>query len=216
MKNRLENLKKALAMNWGELADYIGISRSMLDFLRNGVREPGKSTLRKIEAAECSIVGNSGAKIPTENGPDVGKSVGRQIPIVSLSAAEMYDPSLSNLCDLWDGTDERATYIGPTADAVFAVRIQGDSMLPVLCDGDVIAVTEILPATGDLCLVRHKSDGILCKKWYWRNDVIRLDSINPAGKNYRWTKAEFTGERPLVWRFKVEALIYRKLSTKTP
>ncbi len=52
MKNRLESLKKRLGLSWGELADYIGISRSMLDFVRTGTREPGNKTRRLIEDAE--------------------------------------------------------------------------------------------------------------------------------------------------------------------
>lgn len=52
MINRLESLKNRLGMSWGELADYIGISRSMLDFVRTGDREPGNKTRRLIEEAE--------------------------------------------------------------------------------------------------------------------------------------------------------------------
>lgn len=52
MKNRLESLKNRLGLSWGELADYIGISRSMLDFVRTGNREPGNKTRRLIEEAE--------------------------------------------------------------------------------------------------------------------------------------------------------------------
>jgi SOS-response transcriptional repressor LexA len=85
-------------------------------------------------------------------------------------------------------------------------------MSPTLLDGDVIAVSETLPATGDICIALHRTDGILCKRWYWKNGVIRLESINPEGRTYEWTKEAFTAEAPLVWRFRVEALVYRKLS----
>ena len=51
-KKRLELLRDKLKLNWGELAKYIGISRSMLDFIRDGRREAGLQTLRKIELAE--------------------------------------------------------------------------------------------------------------------------------------------------------------------
>ena len=53
MKKKLETLKERTGLTWGELADYIGISRSMLDFLRNGERVPGNKTRRLIEEAEA-------------------------------------------------------------------------------------------------------------------------------------------------------------------
>ena len=84
-------------------------------------------------------------------------------------------------------------------------------MAPALLDGDIVAVSDKLPGTGDMCIVLHRTDGILCKRWFWRQGVVRLDSINPEGRSYRWTKEEFAAEQPLTWRFKVEALIYRKL-----
>ena len=58
MRNRLETLKNRLGLSWGALADYIGISRSMLDFIRAGDREVGNKTRRLIEEAEkkCGLV----------------------------------------------------------------------------------------------------------------------------------------------------------------
>lgn len=52
MPNRLENLRKALTLNWGELAAKLEISRAMLDFIRTGARNPSPRVLRKIEQAE--------------------------------------------------------------------------------------------------------------------------------------------------------------------
>jgi len=55
MNNRLENLRVKLHLNWGELAEYIGISRSMLDFLRFEKREPSKNLMQRIEELEKEI-----------------------------------------------------------------------------------------------------------------------------------------------------------------
>lgn len=52
MKNRLENLREVLLLNWKELAEYIGISRAMLDFIRAGTVEPSPKIIRKIIDAE--------------------------------------------------------------------------------------------------------------------------------------------------------------------
>jgi transcriptional regulator with XRE-family HTH domain len=55
MKNvgtRLEDVRKRLSLSWGELATHIGISRAMLDFIRNGSREPSPKTARRIMEVE--------------------------------------------------------------------------------------------------------------------------------------------------------------------
>lgn len=53
MEERLRRLKTALHLEWGELADKLGISRSMLDQTRKGVREFGPQTMRSLIAAEA-------------------------------------------------------------------------------------------------------------------------------------------------------------------
>lgn len=227
MEKRLENLKNALGLNWGELADFIGISRSMLDFLRTGVRTPGAKVLRKIEQAERQLVGKTGQEVPTKMGrnsahedpmtfsamPELeGKPIAKMIPVVGMAAAAGYDPTLAPLCELWEGSDDQIPCVLPDIEGLFALRIMGDSMAPKLLEGDVIAVRNITPKTGDICVTLHRQDGVLCKKWYWRNGIIRLEAINESGKTYSWTKDEFMAQQPLIWRWRVEALVFRKLT----
>ena len=50
--SRLEALREALVMNWGELANHLSISRSMLDFMRKGIRNPSAQMLRQLADAE--------------------------------------------------------------------------------------------------------------------------------------------------------------------
>lgn len=131
-----------------------------------------------------------------------------------MAAACNYDPSLSNLCDLWELSSERVPCICEHSEGLFGLRISGESMEPVLKDGDIVAVSDTLPSTGNICVAMHRTDGVVCKRWYWRNGIIRLEALNPdgGGKTYEWTKEQFKEEQPLVWRFRVESLIYRKLS----
>ncbi|MFH0878571.1 MAG: helix-turn-helix transcriptional regulator [Lentisphaerota bacterium] len=50
----MEVLKERLSLSWGELATHLHISRSMLDFLRNGKRQPSPKMMRSITAVELS------------------------------------------------------------------------------------------------------------------------------------------------------------------
>ena len=55
MQERLEILRKTRRFQWGELADHLGISRSMLDQIRKGTRAPGPKLARKIESSEVEV-----------------------------------------------------------------------------------------------------------------------------------------------------------------
>ena len=52
MKERLERLKTGLSLEWGELAELLDVSRSMLDHVRNGIRSFGPKAIRRLEQAE--------------------------------------------------------------------------------------------------------------------------------------------------------------------
>jgi transcriptional regulator with XRE-family HTH domain len=49
---RLQKLRKELHLQWGELAEKLGVSRSMLDQVRKGVRNFGPKTERKLHDLE--------------------------------------------------------------------------------------------------------------------------------------------------------------------
>ena len=73
MPHRLENLRKALTLNWGELAAKLEISRAMLDFIRTGARNPSPRVLRKIEQAEIEA-GLRGGRAVRDSPVDYGAS----------------------------------------------------------------------------------------------------------------------------------------------
>lgn len=52
MDERLNRLRVTLRMQWGQLADHIGLSRSMLDFVRKGQRNLSFEALHRLESAE--------------------------------------------------------------------------------------------------------------------------------------------------------------------
>lgn len=211
--NYSKEMREAAGLTQRDISRIADIATAYVSQLETGKRSASSA----LDAMLCSICKNAGLysnatqqkRNSTQN--DQSALCSQTIPVVAMAAAAHFDPALSNLCDLWECSEDRIACACAHADELFGVRISGDSMSPTLCDGDVVAVSDRLPATGDTCIALHRTDGILCKRWYWRNGIIRLESINPEGRTYQWTKAEFAAENPLTWRFKVEALIYRKL-----
>jgi transcriptional regulator with XRE-family HTH domain len=54
MDERLQKLRAALRMEWGQLAAHLGMSRAMLDFVRKGQRNLSFPALARLEEAERS------------------------------------------------------------------------------------------------------------------------------------------------------------------
>jgi transcriptional regulator with XRE-family HTH domain len=55
MNERLQKLKEALRMDWGELAAHLRMSRSMLDFARKGQRNLSFKAVRRLEELEREV-----------------------------------------------------------------------------------------------------------------------------------------------------------------
>lgn len=213
---RLEGLRGGRTQR--EFAEFLGIPLTTYTNWIIGKSMPRPSTVESI-CSKCGVSYDYLLGISADGSSDGSRPPGavplsgvKRIPVIGLAAAMHYDPSLCVAHDLFECAQETVPCVMDDSNGLFAVRIDGDSMSPTLVNGDVIAVREILPATGDLCLALHRTDGILCKRWYWKDGVIKLISDNHSnGKTYKWTKAEFTEENPLVWRWRIEALLYRKL-----
>ena len=58
MEKRLETLRYSLGLEWGELAERLGISRAMIGFIRNGKRKPSAALLLRISDLEQQACGN--------------------------------------------------------------------------------------------------------------------------------------------------------------
>lgn len=208
------NIKEArveLGLTQQQLADLCGVTSTYISQLERGKRSPSPALVRIIALEQEKARKPLSVSAPPVPPPPELLRVKREIPVVGMAAAAMYDPALSQVCDLWEGSSETV----PCAierEGIFALRIQGDSMEPALHDGDVVAVDpNALPATGDVAVVCLRAEGLVIKRWHWRRGVIRLESLNPEGKTYQWTKDEVFRQGPILWRWKVLGILWRKL-----
>lgn len=67
MNDRLQKLKKSLSIQWGEMANRLGVSRSMIDQIRKGTRMPGPRLERRIRELEQDA--GIAPKFPTHGKP---------------------------------------------------------------------------------------------------------------------------------------------------
>lgn len=223
---KIKEIRKAQGLTQKELASLVFTTQGSIQKWESGATEPSFEKLKQLAEAlknpisifldytpdiKVDVPDPQRLNPPLAELPDV-TPITKRIPVVGMAAAENFDPELSPLCELWE--DDSVEYIPcvlPNCDDVFGLQISGDSMAPALLDGDIVAVRDKLPETGKVCVAMHRTDGIICKEWYWRHGIIRLISLNEGvGKNYEWTKEQYIAEQPLVWRFLVEGIVWRK------
>lgn len=75
MNTRLEVLKKSMKLSWGELAETLGVSRSMVDQVRKGTRVFGPKAVRRLEELEVQAgireALSSSTQMPEEQNNDI-------------------------------------------------------------------------------------------------------------------------------------------------
>lgn len=201
----LKSFREKLGFTQQELADALGMARTYISMVESGAKPFSEKLKQKVEHLVSSKVDAETMK------PFAPVPVVRRIPVVGMAAAAMYDPAFSQICDLWEGSEETVPCV-LEREGIFAIRIQGDSMEPVLHDGDVVAVDpNTLPRTGDTAVVCLRGDGLVIKRWFWRHGVIRLESLNAAGRTFEWTKEEVFQKGIILWRWKVLGVLWHKL-----
>lgn len=73
--HRLDALRERLTVSWTELAELLGVSRSMLNYVRTGGRAPGPRLLRRITELESLPPGASLTRMTTKRQHDTAASL---------------------------------------------------------------------------------------------------------------------------------------------
>ena len=182
---RLRLLRNQAGMSQQELADKIGVSKSSINMYERGEREPGIETLEAIadyfNVDMDYLIGNSAhrnkyawLKSVKENiSEQTAKSV--RIPVLGSVAAGVPIDAIENIVD-WEEIPESMAKDGE----YFGVIIQGDSMEPRICDGD-IAIVRVQPdvESGEIAIVLINGENGTCKKILKDNRGLTLVSFNP-------------------------------------
>ncbi len=111
-----------------------------------------------------------------------------EVPVISFAQAAGYEPALEPIDDYAKGcSDETAMFAHEMRQGYFALHVEGDSMSPDFPHGTVILVAGgEFPQRGDVVVAKLRDGQVVVKKYQRRNNVINLESINPAGKNFEW------------------------------
>lgn len=79
----------------------------------------------------------------------------------------------------------------------FGLKIKGDSMTPVICDGDIVIVRQQDDAeNGEIVIATINGDEATCKRLRKYKEGIELISMNPSYKPYEFSNKEIL-EKPV-------------------
>ena len=197
--NRLKALRNKKGLSQTELAKLLFVSQQTVAKWETDKSTPNPETILKIsnilDVSTDYLLGNS-----TEPSSD-SKSKYIKIPVLGYVAAGIPTDAVENIID-WE---EIPAEMAKNAE-YFGLVINGDSMEPRICKGDVVIVRKQSDIdSGDIAIVIIDGERGTCKKVVKHSNGISLVSFNQAYEPmfFTWKEVE---QLPIIINGKVVEL----------
>ena len=170
----IKQIRKTHYLNQTEFANRIGVTQGAVSQWENGLTRPNFDQLRAISAAFNMSVDDIVAQLNDEPRRELDAINIRRgaVPILGTIACGQRitpDTTPEGYADLPDGIR-----------ADFALRCKGDSMEPILKDGDIVLIrTQPEVENGQIAAVNVNGETTL-KRVYFRGDGLHLIADNPG------------------------------------
>ena len=126
--------------------------------------------------------------------------VPKAVPVLSFAQAAGYEPAFEPMCDYIRETSDRTAVFYDVPENCFALEVSGDSMAPDYPNGSIALVAAgEYPQRGDIVAAKLSTGQVVIKEYHRKDNVIRLESINPEGKNFEWHCKEQPGFVMWMW-----------------
>lgn len=210
-RSRLKTAREQAGMSIGELSKATGYQIGVLQALEDGGARISEKCADKLASvlpisAEDLLGGGESLRVFSDDGAHgiIGQRPNmtlenvkaRYVPLLSFAQAGRTD--LGALDEGWTG---EAFIAFDVADPkAFALRIEGDSMVPAINPGDVVIAS---PASsirrGDEVVVRTIDGECFCKLWGGvSGDIVTLSSHNPLHKSFTLHQQQIAWVYPVV------------------
>lgn len=170
-----KNLRKDHKLTQAELGKKLGIAPSTVGMYERGQREPDFETLEKIAA--CFQV-NMNTLLGKEvlSFSEQGSFSGTRIPVLGKVAAGIPITAVENVLGYEDITSSMAA-----SGEYVALKIEGSSMEPRMCDGDIVIVrVQSNVEHGEIAVVMVDSSEATVKKVQFLDSGLLLQPFNPS------------------------------------
>jgi len=161
-------------------------------------RWPSTESLAKIMDATGSTLDDLVAVL--RRGPQGGDRARGSVPLLGFAQAGdggFFDDAGFPVGQGWDVVDLPAA----APEGAYALKVQGDSMLPLYRDGDVLIVQPgAATRRGDRVVVRTVEGEVLAKVLARRTArIVELHSLNPEHPNRSFTVSEVEWVARILW-----------------
>jgi len=179
-KNKIRELRKQKNVTQKELASFLQIADSTLSYWEMGKYEPDNESLKKLSnyfsVPIDFLLGHSSKSNPQILSSDTPRKKGIKIPVLGTIAAGIPIEAIEDIVD-WEEITEELAHTGE----FFGLIIKGDSMEPVLQNGDVVIVRKQSHAeTGDTVAVLINGEDATVKRIKKESDGVILIPNNPT------------------------------------
>lgn len=186
LASKLLALRASRGISQGELARKAGVKSSTISRLERGLAQPYRTTLLRIaKALDVDVEALLDPHLTADELVAIseqprGPVEGKMVPVISwVSAGKARDWTDQGF--VAEGAQEYIPRPSNVRDpSSYAVRVSGDSMSPVIQEGDIVVIDnskEAIP--GDLVLVKTRKYEVMVKVFKRQSGRIVLLSANP-------------------------------------
>ncbi len=195
MTTTAERIKKGMelrGMKQADLVEITGISKGALSSYISGHYVPKQNNIFLISKAlnvnESWLMGND---VPMERFHS-SKKKGVTINVLGRVAAGIPIEAIENVIDTEEITEDLAK-----TGSFFGLQIHGDSMIPSICDGDIVIVRQQDDAeNGEIVIATVNGTDATCKRLRKYKGGIELISNNPTYEPMDFSNQEIV-EKPV-------------------
>ncbi len=168
LKDLIKTRRERKRMTMKELATKIGVSEGTISRWESG--DIANMRRDKIQALADALDLSPGAIMGWEKPKD------RSVLVFGHVAAGIPIEAIEDVI----GEEEVSDRLGDIQN-LFGLRIKGDSMTPMICDGDIVIVRkQDVAESGDIVIATINGDDAVCKRLLVYSQAILLRSLNPA------------------------------------
>lgn len=188
MGEKIYYLRTKNSMTLEELGNKVGVGKSTVRKWENGmIANMKRDKILKVAEALNTTPAYLMGWDETKEEP---KKKGVKIPVLGRVAAGVPIEMIEDVLDYEEITEDMAKH-----GEYFALKIQGDSMTPRICNNDVVIVRQQDDAdNGDIVIAAINGDDAVCKRLQKYNDGIALISLNPLYDPIYLKKDEIDGK----------------------
>lgn len=183
----IKNYRRKHKLSMDAFSSKSGISKAYISLLeKNKHPKTGKAIAPSIQCIKQAadgmnidfniLFGMIDGDVTIEENANIRPSKGIIINVLGRVAAGIPLEAIEEIVDTEEISEEMAA-----TGSFFGLRIQGDSMEPRICDGDIVIVRQQDDAeSGDVVIATVNGTDATCKRLRKYRDGIELISNNPA------------------------------------